>query len=93
MVFSDFQSALEYSFTTQIHLIFNVTVLHNFICKYQFYEDIYDREELQVEREHKEKDNEKDIKTKANLVKGDRKKMNEYQDKMAEKRWTKYIHR
>lgn len=65
-------------------LKFAITALHNFIYKHQSQEDMYNREELQAEREDRERDNEEDIKTRANLAKRDGKKMNEYRDKMAE---------
>lgn len=54
---------------------------------------MYDREELQAEKEDRERDNEEDIETRANLAKGDGKKMNEYRDKIAEEMWADYIHR
>lgn len=82
--FQIFKFTPEYNFTTQIHLVFAITALHHFIYKHQSQEDVYNREELQAEREDRERNNEEDIKIRANLAKEDGEKMNEYRNKMVE---------
>lgn len=90
--FQIFKSVPEYLFTTEINLVFAITALHNFIKTHQSQEDIYDRKQIHAEREDQQRDNEDYIETRANLTKGDGKKMNEFRDKMAEEMWQDYIH-
>lgn len=46
--FQIFKSALEYHFTTQIHLIFAVTILYNFICNYESQKNMYNRNKKKI---------------------------------------------
>ncbi len=87
--FQIFKSVPEYHFNTQISFVFAITVLLNFICIYQLKEGIYDRK--QRELGERLNDNEKSIKTRTNLAKGNRRKMNEFCDKIATKMWQDYI--
>lgn len=85
--FQIFKFAPEYNFATQIHLVFEVTVLHNFISKHQSQEDIYVREKLLAKRKNREKNSKDNIEIKVNLAKRDRKKINKYQEKMIKQIW------
>ena len=87
--FQIFKSAPEYHYNTQISLVFAVTALHNFIHMYQSEEDIYDRE--QGELDEGLDDNEESVETIANLAKGDGRKMNEFCDRIATEMWQDYV--
>lgn len=52
---------------------------------------MYDREKKLAEREDRERDSKSDIEIRTNLAKGDGKKMNKYQEKIAEQMWQDYI--
>lgn len=64
-------------------IVFAVTALYNFGCIYQSEEDIYDRKQGELDEELD--NNEKSVKTKAILVKGNRRKMNEFCNRIATK--------
>lgn len=83
--FQIFKSAPEYHYNIQISFVFTITILHNFICIYQSKENIYNREQEKLDE--RLNNNEKSIETKVNLVKGDRKKINEFCDRIATEMW------
>ncbi len=56
---------------------------------YQSEKDIYDKEQRELDEGLD--DNEESIETKANLAKGDGKKMNEFRDRIATEMWQDYI--
>lgn len=87
--FQNFRSAPEYYYNIQISLVFVVTALHNFICMYQSEEDIYDRE--QGELDERLDDDEEIVETNPNLAKGDGRKMNEFRDRIATEMWQDYV--
>ena len=89
--FQIFKSAPEYHFNTQISLVFAVTALHNFIQTHQSQDNMYDREQVQAERDDRFEGDKIGIETRANSAKGDEKKMNKSCDRMAEKMCQDYI--
>lgn len=74
--FQIFKSAPEYHYNTQISPVFAVTALHNVIRMYQLEEDIYNTEQWELDEGLD--DDEESVETRANLAKRDRRKMNEF---------------
>lgn len=86
--FRIFKSGPEYH-NTQTSPVPVVTALHNFIRMYQSEENIYDRE--QGELDEGLDDDEESVETRINLAKGDVKNMNEFRDRMTTEMWQDYL--
>ena len=52
---------------------------------------MYDREQIQAERDDRFEKDGIDMETRANFAKGDGRRMNEFRDKMAKEIWQDYI--
>lgn len=89
--FRIFKSGPEYHYNTQTSPVPAVTTLHNFIHMYQSEEDIYDRQ--QGELDEGLDDDEESVEIRINLAKGDLKNMYEFLDRMTTEMWQNYVKR